>query len=137
MGIISLKNGVALNLSLQKRMVLQLSVLYTINNLKFKSFHTQCRSIRRIGPHNIDIISIIFGLLLGNCTAINISGEGLKITIKKSIIHKEYIFSIYEYFLLRGYCKNNKPRENIIILKEINKIYSRYELKTFTFRSFM
>ena len=102
-----------------------------------KSFHTQCRAIKRIGPHNIDVISVIFGLLLGDGNANNRSGEGVRISIKQSIIHKEYLFSLYEFFKNRGYCSNNKPREYIRKIKNINKKYYGYEFNTFTFRSFM
>jgi len=54
------------------------------------SFHTQCRAINRIGPHNIDVISVIFGLLLGDGYASNRSGEGVRFCIKQSNVHKEY-----------------------------------------------
>uniref|UniRef100_UPI0022378448 LAGLIDADG endonuclease n=1 Tax=Ramaria rubella TaxID=113071 RepID=UPI0022378448 len=111
-----------------------------LNSLAYnsnKSFHTQCRAIKRIGPHNIDVISVIFGLLLGDGYANNRSGEGVRISIKQSIIHKEYLFSLYEFFLNKGYCSNNKPREYIRTIKDIKKIYSGYEFNTFTFRSFM
>jgi LAGLIDADG DNA endonuclease family/Cytochrome C oxidase subunit II, transmembrane domain len=102
-----------------------------------KYFHTQCRAIKRIGPHNIDVISVIFGLLLGDAYASYRSGEGVRISIKQRIIHKEYLFSLYEFFLNRGYCNNNKPREYIITIRGRNKQYYRYEFNTFTFRSFM
>jgi hypothetical protein len=100
-------------------------------------FHTRCRAINRIGPHNTDIISTIFGLLLGDGYAINRTGEGVRISIKQSIIHKEYLFSLYEFFFLRGYCSNLIPRKYNRTIKGINKIYSGYEFNTFTFRSFV
>nr|YP_009739353.1 LAGLIDADG homing endonuclease [Tricholoma bakamatsutake]QIC20196.1 LAGLIDADG homing endonuclease [Tricholoma bakamatsutake] len=86
-------------------------------------YHTHCRAINRIGPHNLDVISIIFGLLLGAGTAQNISGEGIRISIKKSFIHKEFLFYLYEFFLKRGYCSNIKPRKFSRIIKNINKRY--------------
>jgi LAGLIDADG DNA endonuclease family len=100
-------------------------------------FHTRCRAINRIGPHNTDIISTIFGLLLGDGFAINRTGEGVRISIKQSIIHKEYLFSLYEFFFLRGYCSNLIPRKYNRTIKGIDKIYSGYEFNTFTFRSFV
>uniref|UniRef100_UPI0022385A91 LAGLIDADG endonuclease n=1 Tax=Ramaria cf. rubripermanens TaxID=2016387 RepID=UPI0022385A91 len=105
------------------------------NNNSTKSFHTQCRAMKRIGPHNIDVISVIFGLLLGDGYASNRSGEGVKISIKQSIIHKEYLFSLYEFFLNRGYTRNSEPRlyNNS---KVGNKKYYMYEFYTYTFRSF-
>jgi hypothetical protein len=62
------------------------------NNLKKNSFHTLCRAIKRIGPHNQEIFSIIYGLLLGDGFANRRSGEGVRLNIKQSIIHKEYLF---------------------------------------------
>ena len=100
-------------------------------------FHTSCRAVNRIGPHNTDIISTIFGLLLGDGYAINRTGEGVRISIKQSIIHKEYLFSLYEFFFLRGYCSNLIPRKYNRTIKGIDKIYSGYEFNTFTFRSFV
>ena len=100
-------------------------------------FHTSCRAINRIGPHNTDIISTIFGLLLGDGYAINRTGEGVRISIKQSIIHKEYLFSLYDFFFLRGYCSNLIPRKYNRTIKGIDKIYSGYEFNTFTFRSFV
>jgi hypothetical protein len=100
-------------------------------------FHTRCRAINRIGPHNTDIISTIFGLLLGDGYAINRTGEGVRISIRQSIIHKEYLFSLYDFFFLRGYCSNLIPRKYNRTIKGIDKIYSGYEFNTFTFRSFV
>ena len=106
-----------------------------VNTKKF--FHTRCRANNRIGPHNIYIISTIFGLLLGDGYASNRSGEGVRISIKQSIIHKEYLFSLYEFFFLRGYCSNLIPRMYNRTIKGIDKIYYGYEFNTFTFRSFV
>ena len=106
------------------------------HNTKF-FFHTRCRAINRIGPHNTDIISTIFGLLLGDGYAVNRTGEGVIISIKQSIIHKEYLFNLYEFFFLRGYCSNLIPRMYNRTIKGIDKIYSGYEFNTFTFRSFV
>ena len=109
--------------------------IYTLNTKKF--FHRRCKANNRIGPHNIDIISTIFGLLLGDGYASNRSGEGVIISIKQSIIHKEYLFSLYEFFFLRGYCSNLIPRMYNRTIKGIDKIYYGYEFNTFTFRSFV
>ena len=102
-----------------------------------KSFHTHCRAKNRIGPHNIDVLSVIFGLMLGDGFGNNRSGEGVRFCIKQSIVHKEYLFSLYEFFLNRGYCSNNPPRKYTRMIKGINKTYYGFEFNTFTFRSFV
>jgi hypothetical protein len=113
-----------------------------INNInikfdKFKEpFHSYCRSINRIGPHNIDVISVICGLLLGDGYANKRSGEGITLAIKQSIIHKDYLFFLYNFLYSRGYCSNLLPREYTRTLKTTNIIYKGYEFNTYTFRSF-
>jgi hypothetical protein len=102
-----------------------------------KSFHNRCRAMNRIGPHNIDIISVIVGLLLGDGYASNRTGEGVRFSIKQSIIHKDYLFSLYKFFLTRGYCSNLEPREYQRNIKGTDKKYFGYEFNTYTFRSFL
>jgi hypothetical protein len=102
-----------------------------------KNFNTRCRAIKRIGPHNVDVISTIFGLLLGDGYANNRSGEGVRIAIKQSEIHKEYLFFLYQFFFDRGYCSNLEPRKYYRKIKGMDKVYSGYEFNTFTFRSLL
>ena len=85
----------------------------------------------------MDVISVIFGLLLGDGYASNRSGEGVRFCIKQSFKNKEYLFSLYEFFYNRGYCSNLPPRKYIRNIKGINKTYYGFEFNTFTFRSFV
>lgn len=107
------------------------------NSNQIKSFHNFCRAIKRIGPHDQDIISVIFGLLLGDGNASNRSGEGVRISIRQSINHKEYLFWLYNFFHIRGYSSNLKPRKYTRRIKGITKEYYGYEFNTLTFRSFL
>lgn len=108
---------------------------YFIINKRF--FHTNIRAINRIGPHNIDVISIIIGLLMGDGYAQNRTGEGVRIAIRQSVVHKDYLFFLYNFFLDRGYCTKLIPRLYTRKIKGINKVYNGYEFNTFTFRSFV
>ena len=55
-------------------------------------FHiNKIRAINRIGPHNLDILSVIIGSVLGDAYLSNRSGEGVRICYRQSIIHKEYL----------------------------------------------
>jgi hypothetical protein len=92
------------------------------------------RAKNRIGPHSLDIYSIIFGSLLGDAYANKRIGEGVRISYRQSTIHKEYLFFLYDFFYQRGYTSNLKPRLSQRKLKD--KIYNGYEFNTFTFRSF-
>ena len=88
-----------------------------------------------MGPHNIDVISVIFGLLLGDGYAAK-HGDTIKIVIKQSIIHKGYLFFLYDFFFTRGYCSNVLPRLYKRTIKGRDKIYQGYEFNLFGFSSF-
>nr|YP_007507048.1 LAGLIDADG endonuclease [Ceratocystis cacaofunesta]YP_009704187.1 LAGLIDADG endonuclease [Ceratocystis fimbriata]AFO38104.1 LAGLIDADG endonuclease [Ceratocystis cacaofunesta]QEN73750.1 LAGLIDADG endonuclease [Ceratocystis fimbriata] len=106
-----------------------------MSNLQFKrSFHTKMRASNRIGPHNIDVLSIIIGSLLGDAYANARTVEGTRISYRQSEIHKDYLFWLYEFYFSRGYCSDLKPRKYTRKLK--GKEYYGYEFNTFTFRSF-
>ena len=102
---------------------------------KIKNFHTRTRAINRIGPHNQDVLSVLVGLLLGDGYANNRSGEGVRFAIKQSKIHKDYLFFLYNFFLIRGYTSNLEPRLYKITIKGLDKLYFGYEFNTYTFRS--
>lgn len=127
------KSDYPLYLSNQSYQIKTIPNYYILNKNKF--FHNNCRAINRIGPHNLDVISIIFGLFLGDGYIQNRSGEGVRIYIKQNIIHKEFLFSLYEFFFNRGYCNNLKPIKYTIIIKELDKHKYGYAFNTYTFRN--
>jgi hypothetical protein len=102
-----------------------------------RKFHSYCRSIRRLGRHDLEVISVIFGLLLGDGYGQNRSGEGVRLSIKQSIKHKEYLNSLYQFFYLRGYCSSLKPRLYARTIKGNDSKFYGYEFNTYTFRSFI
>jgi hypothetical protein len=85
----------------------------------------------------MEVISVIFGLILGDGSLSNRSGEGVRIFIRQSIVHKDYLFSLYDFFYTRGYCSNSEPRKYTRKIKGIDKIYYGFEFNTFTFKSFI
>jgi hypothetical protein len=101
-------------------------------------FHTIVRAAKRIGPHNQDVVSVIVGSLLGDCYANSRSIEGTRLCYRQSIVHKEYLFWLYDFFYTRGYCSNLEPRMYTRIFKKGDQIqeYYGYKFNTFTFRSF-
>ena len=64
-------------------------MFYHINNI---------RAINRIGPHNQEVLSVIIGSILGDSYGHKRSGEGVRIFYRQSIIHKEYLFWLYNFF---------------------------------------
>ena len=67
----------------------------------FRYYHIiNIRAINRIGPHNVDVLSVISGSLLGDGYANKRSGEGVRICYRQSIRHKEYLFWLYNSLFL-------------------------------------
>ncbi|CCA78108.1 probable intron-encoded LAGLIDADG endonuclease, partial (mitochondrion) [Serendipita indica DSM 11827] len=65
---------------------------------KLKGFH-------RIGPHNLDIISIIFGSLLGDAHGEKRSTSGgTRISFYQESTHVSYLLWLHSYLSFRGYC---------------------------------
>ena len=111
---------------------------YNIKSLQEQRFYhiVKIRAINRIGPHNEDVLSVIIGSLLGDGYANKRSGEGIRICYRQSIIHKEYLFWLYNFFYSRGYTSNLQPRQYTRTIKNIpEKKYYGFEFNTFTFRS--
>ena len=95
------------------------------------------RAINRIGPHDQDVISVIIGSILGDAYCNKRSGEGVRICYRQSVIHKDYLFWLYNFLYNRGYTSNLQPRQYTrTIRSKEGKVYSGYEFNTFTFRSF-
>lgn len=104
-----------------------------------KSFHTKVKASNRIGPHNLDVISILIGSLLGDCYANAKTIEGTRFSYRQSENNKDYLFWLYDFYHSRGYCSNLKPRMYTRVLKneKYNSTikYYGYEFNTYTFRS--
>jgi hypothetical protein len=106
-----------------------------------RQIHTITITSNRIGPHNLDVISVLVGCLLGDAYAVKNKKylPGKKFRFKQSGRHKSYLFFLYEFFDNRGYCTNSGPREyKTILIKAANKkpkSYYGYEFDIFTFSS--
>jgi len=95
---------------------------------------TKIRSNQRIGPHNYDILSIIFGSLLGDGYAEK-HGNGTRITFYQENTHKDYLMWLHNLVSDRGYCPSNIP----ILQTRLNKygkIRNIIRFKTYTYTSF-
>jgi hypothetical protein len=93
-------------------------------------------SLQRIGPHNIDILSIIIGSTLGNThLEKRKKGKGTRIIFEQCSKNVEYLMWFYKYLNTRGYCSNKKPKLHKRIKKQ-GKIYYHYRLTSYTFSSF-
>ena len=109
----------------------------SVPKIQKRDFHTHAKAINRIGPHEADLVSVIIGSLIGNCI-VSRSVEGTRLCYRQSLIHKDYLFWLYDFFYSRGYCSNLEPRKYTRRLKKGEQIQEHYgyEFNTFTFRSF-
>ena len=100
-----------------------------------RSFFTGKTSVERIGPHNLNIISIIIGSLLGDGhLEKRTQGLGTRIKFEQSSDNVEYLMWFHSYLSERGYCNTNKPK----LKKRIRKngtVYYHYSINSFTFSS--
>ena len=94
------------------------------------------RADKRIGPHNIDILSIIFGSLLGDGHAERrIKGNGTRISFYQECSHGSYLIWLHSLLSELGYCNLKIP---LITTRLGNKGKIRKILKfnTWTYSSF-
>lgn len=105
-----------------------------------RQFHIRTQTSNRVGPHNLDVISVLVGCLLGDAYSTKSKSPipGTSFRFKQSGRHKDYLFSLYDFFYNRGYCTNSGPRQYKTILinsANLKKIHYRYEFDLFTFSS--
>jgi len=82
----------------------------TINS-GIASINDRIKGINRIGPHNEDVLSIIFGSLLGDAYAEKrrLSG-GTRISLFQEGKHISYILWLHNLLASRGYCNITVPK---------------------------
>lgn len=109
--------------------------IYYIFSVNLAFIIPNIRAIKRIGPHNEDIISVLVGALLGDANAERLNNGGVRFTFKQSDIHKDYFFWLYYFFNSRGYCNNNIP---IIMTQSLgNNLFNYYYFRTYSFTSLL
>ena len=71
---------------------------------------SKLKGIYRIGPHNKEIISIIFGSLLGNGYGQKrFLGLGTRFSFSQEASHVNYLMFLHKFFSDLGYCNSNLP----------------------------
>jgi ubiquinol-cytochrome c reductase cytochrome b subunit len=65
----------------------------------------------RIGAHNKDILSILFGSLLGDAQAeFKLKGNGTRISFYQEGSHVSYLIWLHKFLSELGYCNTNLPK---------------------------
>ena len=113
-------------------------VFHVINNTKKmrykRSFHTANLSAeKRIGPHNIDVISVLVGNLLREGYAEK-RGNSTRFHLHMSSKNAQHVFWLHKFFADRGYCSPTIPSVKKQIGKK-NRIYFSIKFVTFSFKS--
>jgi len=106
-----------------------------LNSLNRK-FYTNSKipSTKRIGPHDIDIISILIGAILGDThLEKRKTGKGTRIKFEQSSKNVEYLMWFHSYFSSRGYCSPESPK----LTKRIKDtgVFFHYSMNSYTFSS--
>ncbi len=117
------------------------------NNLYILPFNkSRTKALHRIGPHNIDVLSIIICGMLGDWWGDKIKGQispSIRFNLEQGINNSAYIHHINLLLYNLGYCSSITPK--LVIKskstqdKRLNKleIRSNYRLTLFTFTNFL
>ena len=111
-------------------------IMHTCNQKRF-FFSRKLKSINRVGPHNLDVISLIVGSLLSNSyLEKRENGLGVRIIFIKYSNNVEYLMWFHSFFAEKGYCSNKKPKLSKLIGIG-NKVLFFYSFKSYSFSSFI
>jgi ubiquinol-cytochrome c reductase cytochrome b subunit len=92
------------------------------------------RAVKRIGPHNYDILCILIGSLLGDSYAER-HGQGTRFCFQQEHFNNAYLLWFHSYISKHGYCNADTPKI-LTRLGKGGKIRQLSRFKTFTFTSF-
>lgn len=112
-------------------LILILSIYFEIKPKIFR-----LKGINIIAPHNKDIISIIFGSLLGHGHGEKrLQGSGTRFCFYQEAVHVDYLIHLHKIISGLGYCNNKLP----VITKRLGikgKIRKIIKFSTWTYTSF-
>ena len=112
--------------------LLLISPIYLNNHFKVN----RLKGIYRIGPHNKDIISIIFGSLLGDAQGEKrLLGVGTRFSFYQEAVHVEYLMCLHNLFSNLGYCNSKLPVISTRLGSK-GKIRKIVKFSTWTYTSF-
>jgi ubiquinol-cytochrome c reductase cytochrome b subunit len=92
------------------------------------------KSLKRIGPHNYDTLSILMGSLLGDAHAER-HGNGTRICFQQEDSHNSYLLWFHNYLSVLGYSNKLIPKIATRLGKN-GKLRYVSRFKTYTFSNF-
>lgn len=91
------------------------------------------RAVKRIGPHNLEILSIFYGTLLGD-SHLEKRNNNVRFSFQQENRNVEYLHWLWETLAQSGYCSLDKPR----LRKRLGRggrIRFYYRFNSYTFSS--
>jgi ubiquinol-cytochrome c reductase cytochrome b subunit len=67
------------------------------------------KSFQRVGPHNLPVLSVMVGCLLGDAYAEYRRGS-TRICFQQKNTHASYLYWLHNFFSKHGYCNTEKPK---------------------------
>ena len=87
-----------------------MSSLASSNKVPGRTTAIRVRADKRIGPHNKNILEILFGSLLGDGHAeYRSKGKGTRFTFYQEGSHVSYLLWLHDLLSESGYCSNRLP----------------------------
>ena len=92
------------------------------------------KGYNRVGPHNRDILSMVFGSLLGKGN-LEKKKDGTRIVFYQEAVHIKYLLFLFNQLATAGYCNPTIPKIGKKLGKK-GKIYKTIRFATWTYTSF-
>ena len=94
----------------------------------------KAKSHQRVGPHNLPVISVIFGCVLGDAYAEFRRGS-TRICFQQENVNASYLYWLHAFFAQHGYCNPKKPKLQYRLGQKGQKRFV-LRFKTWSFQSF-
>jgi hypothetical protein len=82
--------------------------------------------------HNIDVLSLLFGSLLGDSRAECRNKKSIRFILQQENTNMEYLFWYHRFLSNRNYCSEKEPKKYKRIGKK-NRVRFFYKISTFSF----
>lgn len=87
------------------------SYIFILIYLAKNKIAKRIKAEKRVGPHNIDILSIFYGSLLGDSHAeLREKGKGTRLSFSQESHNEEYLLWLFNLISKLGYCNPNIPK---------------------------